>query len=636
MKHLFKYAKQFLMTATMALSLIACNESGPVSVNPPTNINNPTGPTNPISPLSPNSPSSNPTNNNGGNTASGKREWTYMVYMGADNSLSDFGMNDLAEMELIGSSDKVSIVVQAEFDPEITTGIFTDTVRLLVEKDADANKINFTQAQSIGNVNMADTKSLADFIKWAAATYPAKNYALVMWDHGAGWKSSQYLTTEVRGAVEDKTSDDFMSLPELAQGVKDSGVHFGVINFDACLMGMYEVAYEYLGLTDYMVYSEEVTPGPGNPYDLILDTLVSNPSITAENLAVASAEAFYVFYKQLEKDIQIAAVDVTAFEALDKKIRDFSAAFVKEKGYTALLKTAEQKTKQFDYQTNHDLYNLMDNLSKGLPNGDAKKLSGDIKKLIKSAVIYNQIAGEGLDNANGIAIYLPMAGEVSGDDMVAYDKLAINKDDSSSWATFIRTYLAAGGVDTDAPVEHGIGGFAAYLNWEGCKADIELLVFEPSKSGGEGQLYGSSTSEKTPNGSFESDDDATLYTANDKVTRGEYTVLVSLRAVEQGCNKLQAHLYVLDPNQGIEQWVELSNENGFNLKNPSPQVMGVEKPYNGEEFESFMELNQYSDWWVPVTTTREIDEVAIESALDVQIEMTKRTESIINDLDGRF
>jgi hypothetical protein len=39
---------------------------------------------------------------------------------------------------------------------------------------------------------------------------------------------------------------------------------------------------------------------------------------------------------------------------------------------------------------------------------------------------------------------------------------------------------------------------------------------------------------------------------------------------------------------------------------------------------------------VPVTTTREIDEVAIESALDVQIEMTKRTESIINDLDGRF
>ena len=61
-----------------------------------------------------------------------------------------------------------------------------------------------------------------------------------------------------------------MSLPDLAGAVRTAGVHLDVINFDACLMAMYEVAYEFLGLTDYMVFSEEVEPGDGDPYDTIL------------------------------------------------------------------------------------------------------------------------------------------------------------------------------------------------------------------------------------------------------------------------------------------------------------------------------------------------------------------------------
>lgn len=105
-----KLIKQFLMTAVMALSLFACNSQGPAN---PLDIPTPT-PSNPVNPNDPNNPNS-PVGNNNGST---KREWTYMVYMGADNSLAADGINDLIELETIGSTNEVAIVVQAEFPPQ--------------------------------------------------------------------------------------------------------------------------------------------------------------------------------------------------------------------------------------------------------------------------------------------------------------------------------------------------------------------------------------------------------------------------------------------------------------------------------------------------------------------------------------
>lgn len=626
--------KKWLLTLALPLALMACNESGttPGSVNNtgPTPISNPTsGPTNndPQNPTSPTSPGN-------GSSSSASREWTYMVYMGADNSLAEDGINDLIEMETIGSTDAVAVVVQGEFP----TKVKQESFRVLVEKDNDNNTVNLKNAQDIGNVNMADPKSMTDFIAWAAKTYPAKNYALVVWDHGAGWKASPFPSQE-RGAVEDATSKDFMSLPELAQGVRSTGVHFGVINFDACLMGMYEVAYEYAGLADFMVYSEEVTPGPGNPYDIVLETLVSNPTIKSADLAVSMATIFHDFYVQVAKwPTQIAAIDVNKITALDKKLREFSVALTKEKGFAALVQAAEKQTQQYDYKTNHDLYNLASNLAKALPNGNTKKLAQDVMNAVTSAVSVNKIDGADLTNSHGLAIYLPMAGEVDAAEFAEYEKLAINKDVNSSWGTFIQTYLAASGYNTDDPTQgesQGVGEFGALLEWEGCNADLDLLVYEPTGNG-KGNLYTSAIDTQTPNGNFLIDDDSTSYVANKKVTSGEYTVLVKLRKMDANCKKIKAHLYIIDPNNDIAQWTELTKENGFNIEFPSPHEMSFKHPDDGSEINSLADLNSYSDWWVPVTTSRAYDEVSIESVIDAELQSGRRTDYILMDLDGRF
>ena len=181
----------------------------------------------------------------------GGRQWTYMVYLGADNNLSTAGIGDIEEMGQVGSSSQMAIVVQAEFSPYYTQGVpNTNTYRLLVQSGGAVDNLN--AATDIGDVDMGSRAALTDFIKWATSTYPAQHYALVLWDHGAGWKdrAKGANSSLFRGAIQDETSGSFMSLSDLAGAVRDAGVHIDLINFDACLMAMYEVAYEFDGLAD--------------------------------------------------------------------------------------------------------------------------------------------------------------------------------------------------------------------------------------------------------------------------------------------------------------------------------------------------------------------------------------------------
>ncbi len=143
------------------------------------------------------------------------------------------------------------------------------------------------QLTNIGNVDMGSAAALTDFIEWAAYAYPADHYALILWDHGAGWKSRASVTKSnlFRGAIQDETSGSFMSLPNLAAAVRNAGVHMDLINFDACLMAMYEVAYELKDLADFLVFSEETEPSDGDPYDTILTDLVNSPDMSARELS---------------------------------------------------------------------------------------------------------------------------------------------------------------------------------------------------------------------------------------------------------------------------------------------------------------------------------------------------------------
>ena len=113
----------------------------------------------------------------GGATAA--RRWTVLVYLAGDNNLDSAGLADLAEMKKVGSGDDLAIV--AQFDRVGGRGV---TRRYLLRK---GTKLPDDVIASLGETDMGDPAVLEDFLRFGGTKYPADNYMVVIWNHGAGW-----------------------------------------------------------------------------------------------------------------------------------------------------------------------------------------------------------------------------------------------------------------------------------------------------------------------------------------------------------------------------------------------------------------------------------------------------------------
>jgi len=125
--------------------------------------------------------------------ADGARLWTFMVWLNGDNNLKYWAIEDINEMEVAGSTDQVAIVVQMDRVDwhDTSNGDWTTTKRFYVTRDAKGlgdRTIRSEAIRDLGEVNMGNPDKLIEFVEWAQATYPAQNYALILWNHGSGWK----------------------------------------------------------------------------------------------------------------------------------------------------------------------------------------------------------------------------------------------------------------------------------------------------------------------------------------------------------------------------------------------------------------------------------------------------------------
>lgn len=498
------------------------------------------------------------------------RQWTYMVYMGADNNLSTAGVGDIAEMGQVGSSSRMAIAVQAEFSPYYTDGIpNTNTYRLLVQS-GDVNT-NLNAATNIGDVDMGSRAALTSFIQWAASTYPAQHYALVLWDHGAGWKerAKSVSSSLFRGAIQDETSGTFMSLTDLAGAVQDAGVHFDIVNFDACLMAMYEVAYEFDGLTDYMVFSEETEPGDGDPYDTILADLAADPAMSAADLADVIVDRYdesYVAYIQQYPDelTTKSVVDMSRLAALDTAICALGQALMNDSSANAVAMAARTATQEYAYTTNHDLYDLASYINQNAPAGTAKDAAATVMTAVQNMVMASA-ANPNADEASnmGLAIYIPEPSETNTSELDEYAQLACNttvrQAAAGSWGEFVEWQVdqEGGGSAT-----YGPGGFNVRIEWTtpsdgACDADLDLLVNE------NGVFYAPYMGQTTPNGYFSQDSadsgvSSEYYQANEQVETGYYYFLANYYEDGTGCSQARVKLYLDDVYKGYAD-MDLSN-----------------------------------------------------------------------------
>jgi hypothetical protein len=232
-------------------------------------------------------------------------EWTIMLYQDADDEVLEQDiMIDFNEAERVGSTDQVNIVAQIDryegaFDG---MGDWTGTKRFYVTQDDNLDEIGSEEIEDLSEVNMADGQSLVDFINWAVQNYPAKKYALIMSDHGAGWPGG-WNDPDPGGLGPDNViiaqlfGVDGLWLMELDRALEQARTETGLdqfemVGFDACLMGQLEVFSTLAPHARYSVASQEVEPALGWAYTSFLNELVNNPEMDGRELSRAIVDTY--------------------------------------------------------------------------------------------------------------------------------------------------------------------------------------------------------------------------------------------------------------------------------------------------------------------------------------------------------
>jgi hypothetical protein len=349
-------------------------------------------------------------------------KWTVMLYIDGDNNLEPYAIQDMNELETVGSTDQVSVVAQIDRSAGHNTsnGNWSGARRYYVTRDNDTSIINSRLIDDMGDVNMASPQTLTNFIQWATSTYPADHYLLVLWDHGRGWRTGntalQLQQREVKSIFVDESHGDEMSLPELSQALA-SAHHTDIALFDACLMGMTEVAYAIKDSTDVMCASEENVPVEGQEYGTLLNHIVSNPLISSEALGRAIVDDYINYYSNgYGGAVTMSAVDLRSLDQLTSATDQLASAVLNNMNEVRSgVETARAATQHFDFDSGEydyyrDLYDFAARVNSGVSNPSVKTAAQNVMSAVNSTVIREGHYGSDVSGAHGISIYLPDPG----------------------------------------------------------------------------------------------------------------------------------------------------------------------------------------------------------------------------------
>ncbi len=396
-----------------------------------------------------------------------RAEWTIMMYGAMDNDLEKYLFYDIHEMQLVGSTPEVNMVVQFDRTEGYETrwGNWTDTRRFyLTRKDPPnytmqekleiaaeffvsqqgypynevyaelqaiqlANPAYFEEiydsyyldigfdldpVQMLGEVDMSDPRSLEDFVTWGITNYPAERYMLIISSHGAGWS----------GIGPDYDSGRTVIFPpQMREGIsaalRNTGVDkLDIVGFDACLMAQYEIATELQSVAHYLLAAEEVIPGFGWEYTAPLRALTANPSMDAVAFGQAIIDAYMEDYTaQGTPRIDLHLLDLSKTDALTAALQEFDR--VVSADITVLLDTlaaARQTAQSFglmplsgdNYFSFIDIKDFMRRVFiQSLDQPEVTDVAQSVINAVDDMVVYSR-SDESLPGANGISFYFPL------------------------------------------------------------------------------------------------------------------------------------------------------------------------------------------------------------------------------------
>ena len=259
--------------------------------------------------------------------------------------------------------------------------------------------------QDVGSRSMGEAGTLSDFLRYAISAAPARRYVLILWDHGGG---------PVYGICNDENyQDDSLSLAELHRGLMDglNGTKLDIVAFDCCLMNCVDLCADLYGIADYSVLSQELVSGTGLNYDEWMGPIVSDPSISTEQIAMSMAET-YIRENSSGRNADTATMSVIASDkmpAVMNAANAFSAALTSllSTNLAGVVRLRNQLTtfgEFLDYDASDlvDIEDMCDAFSALLPQE-----SENLKQAARQAVCYNCTTSDIASYAHGLSFFMP-------------------------------------------------------------------------------------------------------------------------------------------------------------------------------------------------------------------------------------
>lgn len=420
--------------------------------------------------------------------------WTILHYSNMDNDLEPFIFGDMMEIRTAGSSDRVNLVAQIDrIDGyENRFGDWTDTRRFyltqqptptftfeqqvdLLARWFEENGIDTYQnayqglsaddpqavtdlffrlslnvvfdqepIETLGEQNMGDAQTLADFIAWGISNYPADHYMLIISSHGNGWA----------GIGPDETDGTILNLQAIQTGIRAGLDAVGVdkldiIGFDACLMAQYEVAVALASVADYLLAAEEVIPGRGWEYSKPYQALNANPNIDSLSLGKSIIDAYMEHYAGDWQKVDLHMIDLNQIGGVTQALSNFErVAQINMTELLTALGSAWNNTQKFGGTAAQaptirgflDINDFMSRFSFQTTITTAHmSAASEVISSVERAIAYSR-ADEFLPGANGLSIYFPLNTPFYNAFGVNFGYPVYAPADTASWQAFFTAF----------------------------------------------------------------------------------------------------------------------------------------------------------------------------------------------------
>ncbi|HJS63364.1 MAG TPA: clostripain-related cysteine peptidase [Nitrososphaeraceae archaeon] len=420
------------------------------------------------------------------------KNFSFFTYMAGDNNLSDYGMRDIEEMQVSGSSPKTNVIV--EIDQE---GDFDGVIRYEIsEKDPRTGKADRIVKERIGEKDSGDPKTLVEYLKWARSLYPAEKYFVVVWNHGSGFRnrlralargisinangtvvkneqeikesitrsgrstlfhhdySQEFLQSSVnlRAIASDDMTGNSLDMIELRSALTKAGFSgakkIEVLGFDACLMNLLEVAYEMSSCANFLVGSEELEPGDGWPYNTDTQTLNTYNGNTKQ-LVTNFVKNYHKYYQSRRNQWPItqSGINLAEIGSLSESLNGLGKSLSNVlPDSTMKISDIRESVQAYaiaeDYDDYVDLGDLADLFVNNMDDDVVISAAKNVQRDLKKVVIAEAHLGEEVKNSYGLTIWFPETAHKYHAHKLVYNKLLMTKK-YPEWTKFLAKYHPA-------------------------------------------------------------------------------------------------------------------------------------------------------------------------------------------------